>query len=119
MSKYDFNISNNLGDLLASKFDFTSVKGIKKSYQDLLQLNDTELTYFDDTNLLQLEIIRHILVHNAGRIDSDYLKRSSRKGEILNIRIELTAEEFNEYINCGIKALKSIFVFMDGRINNS
>lgn len=119
LSKYNFDISKNLGDILANKYDFTGVKGIKKAYTDLFQIKKNELKQLDDPNLSQLEIIRHLIVHNAGTIDTSYLKRSNRKNEKIGQQIDLSAEEFNSYFNCSIEAMKYIFLFVDKQINKS
>lgn len=76
LSKYDYDISSHLGEVLANKYDFTGVDGIKKSFKDLLNLSDEEIDFFSSTKINQLEICRHIIVHNAAIIDNKYIIRS-------------------------------------------
>jgi hypothetical protein len=39
LSKYNFNVSKHLGEILSPKYDFTSTDGIKKAFVDLLSFN--------------------------------------------------------------------------------
>lgn len=119
LAKYDFDISKNLGDLLSSKYDFTSVRGIKKAYKDLFALKDNEVLFFDNSNLAQLEITRHLLVHSAGVIDSDYLNRTTKKNEILKDKISLTTEETSDLINAGIETLTEIFLIAENKLTTA
>jgi hypothetical protein len=118
LAKYNFDISKKLGEILVAKYDFTTVNGIKKSYKDLFNMKDSELSVFDDENLLQLEIMRHLIVHNAGKIDSDYLKRTTRKDEKLGDRVLLTEQQLCDYCNSNIYAIIKFFEMADKKINN-
>jgi hypothetical protein len=118
LSKYKYNISNHLGEILVGKYDFTGTSGIKKSYKDLLGISDIHLKIFDDDHLNQLEITRHLIVHKASIIDADYLKRSKRQNENNNDKLILESEEACALINSSIKTLKEVFLFTDNKINN-
>ena len=118
LAKYNFDISKNLGDLLSTKYDFTSIRGIKKAYKDLFELNEADLASLDNRNLTQLEITRHLFVHNAGIIDSDYLKRTQKKNETLKDKVQLTIEEAGDLINSSIEAMKELILIADVKINN-
>ena len=83
LAKYNFNISQNLGDILVSRFDFSSNSGIYKAFNTLLYKNKIDVSFLANDNLNELEIARHIIVHRAGIIDAEYAKRTRRK----NIRI--------------------------------
>ena len=109
LGKYNFDVSNHLGDLLAPKYDFTSVTGIKIAFQDLLKLNKEDLKFLENKKISQLEITRHLMVHNSGIIDEDYLRRSSRQNENLKEKLHLPPEEINEMINSSILCMKEIF----------
>ncbi|MBL0237894.1 MAG: hypothetical protein IPQ02_15115 [Saprospiraceae bacterium] len=117
LAKYDFDISKNIGDLLVSKYDFTTVRGIKNSYKDLFELKDADLAMLADKNLTQLEITRHLFVHNAGIIDSDYLKRSAKQDEIINTKIKLTSNEASDLINASIKGIHELACLIENKIN--
>lgn len=116
LSKYDFNISEHLGDILSPKYDFTSVKGIKIAFKELLKLAPEDLAFLDKKELNQLEISRHLIVHNAGIIDEDYLKRSSLENENLNEKIEISHEYAGKMINSSIESVAKITTIIDERI---
>jgi hypothetical protein len=73
LGKYGFNVNNKLGNILSSKYDFTSCSGIKKAFIDLDKANKNTFDFLNDRNLFQLELIRNLIVHNAGIIDDSYL----------------------------------------------
>jgi hypothetical protein len=118
LSKYNYNISGHLGEILSVKYDFTSVDGIKRAFKDLLNLDDQELCFLSDTKINQLEICRHIIVHNAGLIDTKYLTRSKRTNEVVNQKLQLDITEINDMINESIKCTKQLLLLTDRRINN-
>jgi hypothetical protein len=119
LSKYDFNIYNHLGDILSTKYDFTGVLGIKKAYNDLFRFKGNELIYLDGDKLNQLEACRHIIVHNAGIIDSRYLARSMRKNELLNQKLQIDMIEINEMINYSISCLKQTLLLVNKKITTT
>ena len=110
LRKYNFTIENHLGEILEKKFDFTSVRGIKKSFTTILDTNKYDMSFLDDPLLSQLEITRHLVVHKAGITDREYLKRSIYKNEknnsILNLSAKRTSRQMNSAIHGGIKLLK-------------
>ena len=118
LSKYNYNVSNHLGEILSNKYDFTGVDGIKKAFKDLLNLEDIELRFLDDNNIIQLEVCRHIIVHNASTIDSRYLTRSKKKNEIINHKLVLEVQEINDMINSSIKCIKETLLITQEKINN-
>lgn len=118
LSKYNYNISNHLGEILSSKYDFTGVEGIKKAYKDLLDLEDSQISYLNENQILQLEICRHIIVHNAGIIDSRYISRSKRQNEVINQKLLLDISEINDMINYSINCIKQTILLVDKKINN-
>jgi hypothetical protein len=117
LSKYGFDVSNHLGEILAVKYDFTACNGIKKSFKDLFSLSNAEIEFMDNESLNQMEIIRHILVHNSGVIDNKYLSRSKRNNEEAGIQIELQIDEMNEMINASINAIINLFKLANAKNN--
>jgi hypothetical protein len=118
LSKYNYNISDYLGEVLVSKYDFTGVEGIKKSFKDLLTLNEEEITFLNSTTINQLEICRHIIVHNAAVIDNKYIVRSKRENEENGQKLLLDITEISEMINYSIECVKSILLLVERKINN-
>jgi hypothetical protein len=117
LSRYGFDVSKHLGEILSVKYDFTACNGIKKSFKDLLSLRDNEIGFMDNENLNQMEIIRHILVHNSGIVDNKYLSRSKRQNEQIGLSIELEVEELNKMINASINSIKDLFKLANEKTN--
>ncbi len=112
-------MSNNLGDILAPKYDFTGTKGIKTAFKELLNLGKEDLTFLDDKDLSQLEITRHLIVHNAGIIDEDYLRRSSRENENLNDRITISHEDAGNMINASVESVIGLISLLEDKIKTA
>ncbi|MBP0905735.1 hypothetical protein ACFSKN_15635 [Mariniflexile gromovii] len=113
LSKFNFDLSNNLGDILAPKYDFTSASGIKTAYIDLLNLEKTELAFLNDKQIRQLEITRHLIVHNAGIIDEDYLRRTAYKNEKLNDGITISHKDASTMINASVESVIELISLID------
>ncbi|MDX5584435.1 MAG: hypothetical protein QNK20_05810 [Aureibaculum sp.] len=113
LSKFNFDLSNNLGDILAPKYDFTSARGIKTAYKDLLNLDKIELAFLNDKQISQLEITRHLIVHNAGIIDEDYLRRTTNKNEKLNDGIIISHEDASNMINASVEAVVGLISIIE------
>jgi hypothetical protein len=118
LSKFNFDLSNNLGDILSPKYDFTTAKGIKIAYQELLSLNKIELTFLNDTQLNQLEITRHLIVHNAGIIDEDYLRRTINQDEKLNDSITISHYDAGNMINASVDSVVELITLIEEKIKN-
>lgn len=118
LSKFNFDLSNNLGDILSPKYDFTSAKGIKIAYQELLSLNKLELNFLNDKQLSQLEITRHLIVHNAGIIDEDYLRRTLNEDEKLNDRITISHNDAGHMINASVDSVVGLISLVEEKIKN-
>lgn len=118
LSKYNYDVSRHLGEILSIKYDFTGVEGLKKGFKDLFNLEDEEISFFNETKIIQLEICRHIIVHNAGIIDSRYLARSKRANETINQKLQLDIIEINDMINYSINCVKQLLLLADKKINN-
>ena len=116
LAKYDFDISNHLGNLIVSKFDFTGINGIEKSLESLLKLEKVELKFLKNDSLHQLELIRHLIVHNAGIIDAEYLKKSKRKNEVLNEKLKLSTNEISKMCNESIYATVNAIELIESKI---
>lgn len=109
LSKYDFDVSNYLGDLLSRKYDFTSPNGIKLAFQHLFQCKSESLNFLDHKDLKQLEVIRHMIVHNAGIMDEDYIKKTIYKDENIGDELFIEANQIDELVNSSIKATIGLF----------
>jgi hypothetical protein len=100
LGKYDFNLNNKLGEILSDKFDFTSCSGIKKAFIALDKKKKDNLIFLDNPIAYKLEITRNLIVHNAGIIDNEYLKKTSIPNQTFGELIDLNIEQYNEFEEC-------------------
>lgn len=114
LARYGFDLRGALGYVLVEKFDFTSVTGIRKAYAALFgKLPELE-EIFTDESINHLEAIRHVIVHRAGIVDDEYIKRVRSplsKGEMVPINAETTERFGNVVVDSGCALLR----FVDGR----
>lgn len=116
LSKYDFNLSACMGTILSDKLDFTSASGIAKAYK--LIFNESEdIEHFNFDALTELEIIRHVIVHNAGFVDRSFLNRSKNLNYKLGERINLSYDECSALCNAALKTGITILSSIDNIIN--
>jgi hypothetical protein len=111
--KYNLDISSKLGDILHSKYDFTSVYGIKKAYSEIFKNKNIDLSFLDDKYLKQLEIARNNIVHKAGYIDEKYSQRTMFKNEKIGSVISYSASRMNKLHNSAIYNGISLFKCVD------
>ena len=76
LAKYDYDLSQNLGTALLEKFDFTSCNGIRKAYDCVFPKSADIRNALSHQALDRLEATRHVIVHNAGIIDSAFCRRT-------------------------------------------
>ena len=119
LAKYDFNISKIVGQIMNSKFDFTNISGIKKAFQALLDESNISLKSLDEKYLNQLEITRHLIVHKAGIIDENYLKRTIKTDENIGELINLSEEEMRNFGNSCISPIIELVKDLDNMILNN
>lgn len=110
LAKYDFQVKQQLGTILSQKFDFTSLYGIKDSFEKLFQNEKLDFEHVKNDDLFELEILRHLIVHKAGKVDEDYLKKTKiNKEKKIDDLIELDELTLTLYINSAIRVVsKSI-----------
>jgi hypothetical protein len=115
LGKFQFNVKNHLGSILCEKYDFTGCRGIKKAYEKLFCSKNQGFDFLDETNMILLEKTRHLVVHQAGKIDERFQKETSINqsiGTVLNIELE----EVTKYINLIIKNGANLFENVNNKI---
>jgi len=71
LSQHGFDLRNCMGDLLATRINFSDLQQIKKSYSDVFE--DAQCaTLLDDAGLRLLEGLRHIILHRAAIVDERF-----------------------------------------------
>jgi hypothetical protein len=105
LGKYGFNVNNRLGEILSSKYDFTSCSGIKKAFIDLDRTKKEFFNFLNDDNLVQLEILRNLIVHKAGVVDEVYLKRTSIPNLTIGQKVAIDIKGYSNFENSTIHSL--------------
>jgi hypothetical protein len=75
LARYGFDLRNALGTVLRPKFDFTSVVGIQEGYEAAFGKVPRLVEILGDKELIRLEVTRHVIVHRAGIVDLEYVRR--------------------------------------------
>lgn len=111
LAKHGFDVRNCMGTLLSGKFDFTGVTGIKKAYVYAFDNKKMFERIFDVKGLSHLEASRHVIVHNAGIIDENYLRRTKRRlkvGKALPLNSRIVSRHVKKAIDSGCQLLKAV-----------
>ena len=111
LGKFGFNVNNRLGEILSSKYDFTSCSGIMKAFIDLDKNQKEAFNYLKNENLYQLELIRNLIVHNAGIIDDTFLHKSKISNETLGKKISISTRKYSKYENSAIESMIKLLKF--------
>jgi len=109
LGRYGYNVNNKLGNILSSKYDFTSCSGIKKAFVDLDKTQKNSFNFLNDNNLLELENLRNLIVHNAGIVDETFLKKSAITNKKLGVKIAVTTLEYQKYETSALHSLIKLF----------
>lgn len=115
LEKYQFDVSKCMGTILSSKYDFTSSNGINKAFSTVLGLKK-EKQLITNKYLFQLENIRHLIVHNGGIIDENFVKKTKYSKSEINTEIYLEKEEIEIMINSCIDSFIEILSKIDEKL---
>lgn len=109
VARYDFDLREHMGDLLATKFDFTSLLGIKNAFGSVLPPHGP--SPFDGPSLSELEATRHVLVHRGGIVDAEFKKRIPKSPDV-GQRIVLEPDSVSNMINASFAAACALLTKM-------
>lgn len=118
LGKYNFDVNNKLGIVLSNKFDFTSCSGIKKAYMSLCRSKKSTFDILDDKNLLFLECLRNLIVHNAGIIDDSFLKKWPEFKNKAGKKILINNLVYSRLEKAAIVSMTKLFEFGDSEIQS-
>jgi len=108
LAKYGYNISAKLGSVLVSKFDFTSVNGIKEAYSCAFPKSANMRDALDNKGIIGLEATRSVVVHNAGVVDEDFCKKVNASKPEIGKRLQLNSHKLCYYADSSIEAGVSV-----------
>ncbi len=101
--RYDLNLRNKMGTLLEREFKFTNTKGINAAF-DACFVGKGKKPEKEDRQennkgsyeaLTYIEQMRHLIMHNAGFVDEEFLKKTKADYKVGD-RISLTGYELEK-----------------------
>lgn len=113
LGKFDFNVNNRLGDILSNKYDFTSCSGIRRAFGDLDKSKTNYFQFLSDQELFRLESIRNLVVHKAGIIDDQFLRKVKVIDQKVGERILISKTDMGLYSDAAIVALIKILSYAE------
>jgi len=111
LARYGFDLRDKLGTLLAPKFDFTSVSGIRGAYSAAFGKQADHEIALTDPPLGLLEATRHLIVHRAGLVDEEYHRRTGDAtpiGQVLQLNGFVVSNLANVGVSAGCKLLHAV-----------
>ena len=112
LARYGFDLRQHLGSVLAPKFDFSAVSGIRTAYRAAFGRDSAVAAAVDSPLLRNLEALRHLIVHSAGRVDEEYKRRSGSPAAI-GSRVEISKIELAEYLKAVTTAGSTVLTVVD------
>lgn len=78
LQRHNYNLSDKMGDVLSDKYSFDRLEEIRKAYEEAFYCDNQEIeTIINDRCLDGLSLTRHVIVHNGGIIDEQFLRRKA------------------------------------------
>ena len=112
LSKYRFDLRQNLGDVLCTKFDFTGVSGIKEAYSGAFGRRKRFDEFFDNESLKLLEATRHLIVHRSGIVDEEFNRRTHSSSPVGAV-LDLTATQVGLWTQATLVAGRQLLEFIE------
>jgi hypothetical protein len=116
LAKHGYNISSTLGSALSSKFDFTSVNGIKEAYSCAFPKSANIRDALDNKGIIGLEATRNVVVHNAGVVDEAFCKKMNASKSEIGERLQLNSHKLCDYgnssIDVGLRVMTAVFAIV-------
>ncbi|WP_247830198.1 hypothetical protein [Bradyrhizobium sp. 200] len=83
ISRHGFDVSNKMGTILRTKFDFASLDGIREAYACAFAERSAQIDRaLTDTSLDALSAVRNVVVHRDAQADSEYVRRTKHLSSI-------------------------------------
>jgi hypothetical protein len=78
LQKYGYDLSPHMGKFLSLRYSFDRLEDIRRAYREAhFDGDQTVDRVISDRSLDALSLTRHVIVHNGGIIDDDFLRRRS------------------------------------------
>ena len=124
ISKHRFDISNKMGTILRTKFEFASLDGIREAYACAFTERSAQIDRaLIDKSLDALNAVRNVIVHRDAQADSEYIRKikflsSIPKAEI-GQHILLDGDVVVGLLKPAISAANQLLIAVDDWLANS
>lgn len=114
-SSFEDSLKSRIGEISSQAYDFTGTTGIAKAFSVILKKQNKDIqSLFKNADLVKLQAMRNVLVHNGGIIDKAYCRMLQDKaGSFLGNRVELNANEFSSLANNVLKLCVQLILLAD------
>jgi hypothetical protein len=120
-AKYGFDLQHRLGTILKSKFDFTSISGIRRAYNAAFKgwgPIDKLNSLMSRPLFRELELTRNLIVHRGGLVDAEYNSLMSTDFP-LDKPLEVSDKKADDFTNQVAVAGSAILHFVSDFIEQS
>lgn len=112
LARHRYDLRGVMGELLAPKFDFTGISGIRAAFAASFRDEPPIAKALANPTLSQLETTRHLIVHRAGWIDEEYQRRAGVQGA-MGTRLLLDGRKVTSLTNAAVDAGSALLVAVD------
>lgn len=96
-AKYNFNLTNHIGDIIGQRIDFTDLREIKKAFTTVAEIDEHTIRLFQDPVMKELLLVRNLIAHRGGFIDETFKKQANHSGKV-GEQIDVPAETIMKYM---------------------
>jgi hypothetical protein len=118
IEQYGFDLRSSIGSILSGKFDFTGFNGIKAAYYAAFGSQTPDFTSDVSQQLNELEAFRHVIVHNGGVADDEFVRRMSGRYAV-GSRIEVNTDTACMRIGVVMRAGSHVLERVDACLTSS
>jgi hypothetical protein len=119
LAKYRLDLSRHLGTILKPKVDLTGLSNVRAAYEAAFGKGRRADDLFADEELHRLEASRHVIVHRAGVVGTEFINRTKRTD--INARegqpLPLDGQMVSRLVNAGIRAGCKLLEFVEDKLS--
>ena len=112
LAQYDFDVSRQMGNILVSLNDVSSLTAIKDVFQVLFPNNVKLRDALNAKTLWILAQRRHLIVHQRGIVDERYLRNSGDDNAVPGNKLCISPQDVEKYVllvrDAGVELLNSL-----------
>ncbi len=122
LQMHSYDLSSKMGEVLRKRYVFEKLEEMRQAYNDAFRKDgDRIISIISDRGLDALAITRHVIIHNAGIIDDEFLKRRADlpaplvagKGDSLPLDGEITSDLVQPVIKLGLDLIDAVDTWLN------